>query len=192
MELCLHIREGNPGPTGMLRGEDKNIRMLSPALLTLGPLPDLSFSISTSYYSLDVVSPSTSFPPSSTPGNNHSQNKDMLRNTFKSPSSAAAAACLDVLRCGLESVYQHGREGKWHTGVFCLVAAVWRGFILLFPFTPDESAPPSASGVIPRAADAGHIQHPQRGKPPRCRSTAVPRRSVPRLSDPGPRANLRV
>lgn len=60
--------------------------MLSPALLvsilTPGPLPDLSFSISMSHCSRDAVSPGSSFPPSSVPGNNHSQNKDMLRNTF--------------------------------------------------------------------------------------------------------------
>lgn len=143
--------------------------MLSSALpasiLTPGHLPGLSFSISMSHNSPVTVSPGTSFPPSSVPGNNHSQNKDMLTNTFffQRPIQHSSS---HVLRCGLESLYQHGREGKWHAGVFYLVAAVWRGFILLFPFTLEESSPPSTPGVTPRAADACHIQHPQRRKSP--------------------------
>ena len=41
------------------------------------------------------------------------------------------------------------------------------GFYFVVSFTPEESSPPSASAVTPSAADAGHVQHPQRRKSPR-------------------------
>lgn len=35
-----------------------------------------------------------------------------------------------------------------------------------FPFTPDESSPPSASGMTPGDDDADHVQHPLRRQSP--------------------------
>lgn len=65
------------------------------------------------------------------------------------------------------------------------------GFIVLFPFTPGESSPPSASGVTPGAADAGHILHPERRKSTgaaalQCHGGLSPR------ADLGPGADLSV
>lgn len=145
--------------------------MLSPALpsliLTAGPLPDLNSSTYMSNYSLVMVSLGI-FSPCTVPGSSHSQERDMLRNTFfQRPIQCSSSHVLGrtemCVRVTLPA-WAGRKMACW--GVFCLVAVIWRGFTLLLAFIPDESSPPSASGVPPIVSDAAHIQRPQRKKSP--------------------------
>lgn len=105
--------------------------MLSPTslalILTLRPLPDLGFSISVSHYSPDTVSPGTLFRPGRISGNNHSQNEDMLRNTFffQSPIQPSSSCVL-------------GHTETWFRIFFTSMGGKENGMLVHFAWWPQS------------------------------------------------------